>query len=102
MSRIRVGGGGARSAVWREIQAGAYRHPVEALAAEEGAAYGAAILAGVGAGLWASVDDACDAIVRPASVTRADPAIESALAESYTRFGRIYPALRMIFGPQAP
>ncbi len=45
---IRLGGGGARSALWRQIQADVYGHEVEVLEAEEGAAYGAAILAGVG------------------------------------------------------
>src|SRR3989440_7412604 len=48
---IRLGGGGARSPLWRQIQADAYGHEVEILEAEEGAAYGAAILAGVGAGI---------------------------------------------------
>jgi xylulokinase len=46
---IRLGGGGARSALWRQIQADIYGQPVETVSAEEGAAYGAAILAGVGA-----------------------------------------------------
>ena len=46
---IRLGGGGARSPLWRQIQADVYGHAVEVLEAEEGAAYGAALLAGVGA-----------------------------------------------------
>ena len=56
---IRLGGGGARSPLWRQIQADVYAKPVSLLAAEEGCAYGAAVLAGVGAGLWTSVDEAC-------------------------------------------
>jgi sugar (pentulose or hexulose) kinase len=47
---IRLGGGGARSPLWRQIQADVYAKPVSLLAAEEGCAYGAAVLAGVGAG----------------------------------------------------
>ena len=50
VSQVRLGGGGARSALWRRIQADMYGYPVEIVAAEEGAAYGAALLAGVGAG----------------------------------------------------
>ena len=50
---IRVGGGGARSPLWRQIQADVYGQAVETVQAEEGAAYGAALLAGVGAGVWA-------------------------------------------------
>src|ERR1700736_5831597 len=49
---IRLGGGGARSKLWRQIQADVYGQQVETVEAEEGAAYGAAILAGVGAKVW--------------------------------------------------
>ena len=63
VERIVVGGGGARSALWREIQASVYGRAVETIAADEGAAYGAAILAGVGAGVWTTVDEAVDATV---------------------------------------
>jgi len=48
---VRLGGGGARSSLWREIQAEVYGQTVSTVKAEEGAAYGAAILAGVGAGV---------------------------------------------------
>ena len=61
---MRLGGGGARSALWRQIQADVYGRPVEIVEAEEGAAYGAALLAGVGGGVWRTVDEACDAVVR--------------------------------------
>jgi len=93
ISRVRVGGGGARSALWREIQSAVYGHPVETVVAEEGAAYGAAVLAGVGAGVWASVDEACDAIVRTAGVTTADPADTTIMSARYAAYRRIYPAL---------
>src|SRR5271170_2468715 len=63
VNRIRLGGGGARSPLWRQIQADVYNHSVEIVAAEEGAAFGAAILAGVGAGLWPDVDQACDQLI---------------------------------------
>jgi xylulokinase len=96
--QIRLGGGGARSPLWRQIQADVYGNEVEILAAEEGAAYGAAILAGVGARYWSSVDDACDAVVRVAA--RVPPGREaSALLErNYQVFRRIYPLLRRITG----
>jgi xylulokinase len=71
------------------------------VAAEEGAAYGAAVLAGVGAGLWPSVDDACDAIVRSSGVTRPDSARVSAMSRQYEAYQRIYPALRSVF-PDGP
>ena len=53
---VRVGGGGARGPLWRQIQADVYGHPVELLEAEEGGAFGAALLAGTGIGVWGSVE----------------------------------------------
>lgn len=97
VTRVRVGGGGARSALWRSIQAAAYGRPVETVQAEEGAAYGAAILAGVGARMWSSVDEACDAIVRTASVTPCDAADALALDRQYAAYRRIYPALKTVY-----
>ena len=100
VTSIRLGGGGARSPLWRQIQADVYGHPVEIVEAEEGAAYGAAILAAVGAGMWPSVDAACHAAVRVAS--RVDPrhAAVTTLNATYSAYRRIYPATRDIFTPQ--
>jgi xylulokinase len=91
---IRVGGGGARSVLWRQIQADVYGQGVET---EEGAAYGAALLAGVGAGMWPSVDAACDAVVHVAKRTVPDEKAVRVMQESYVRYRRIYPALQSIF-----
>jgi xylulokinase len=96
---IRVGGGGARSSLWRQIQADVYGQAVETVAAEEGAAYGAALLAGVGAGHWSSVDQACDAVVRVAKRVPANAADKAVLQEAYARFRKLYPALRSVFQP---
>ncbi len=94
--RIRLGGGGARNPVWRQIQAEVYGMAVETAMAEEGAAFGAAILAGVGAGTWLSVDKACETIVRVASTTRPDAKNIAVMNEGYRRYQRVYPALRSI------
>ncbi|HTZ60699.1 MAG TPA: xylulokinase [Acidobacteriaceae bacterium] len=96
---IRLGGGGARSPLWRQIQADVYGQGVETVQAEEGAAYGAALLAGVGAGVWPSVDAACDAVVRVAARTSSEPEAAAILQRSYAKYRRIYPALRNIFTP---
>jgi xylulokinase len=100
VTSVRLGGGGARSPLWRQIQADIYGHAVEIVEAEEGAAYGAAILAGVGAGMWPSVDDACHATVRVVSRVNPQPAAVAALNTSYSAFRRIYPATREIFIPR--
>jgi xylulokinase len=93
---IRLSGGGARAPLWRQIQADVYGMPVELIEADEGAAYGAALLAGVGTGVWPSVDDACDSAV---GVGRRVAPIEknAALMERmYAEFRKLYPALRGI------
>ena len=96
VSHVRLGGGGARSALWRQIQADIYGHPVEIVAAEEGAAYGAALLAGVGAGVWRTVDEACDAVVRVVTRIEPDPIDRATMARQYERYRALYPALKAV------
>jgi xylulokinase len=93
---IRLGGGGARSKVWRQIQADVYGSEVELVEADEGAAYGAALLAGVSGGAWGSVDDACAAAVRVRERTAPDAEGARVMDERYKIFQSIYPALRRI------
>ena len=83
--------------LWRQIQADVYGQAVETVQAEEGAAYGAALLAGVGAGLWTSVDAACDAVVHVAKRTAPDREASRVMQETYAVYRRLYPALRTIF-----
>jgi xylulokinase len=97
VQHIRLGGGGARSALWCQIQADVYGHEVELLEAEEGAAFGAAILAGIGAKWWANVDEACEAVVRIASRVKPDPVNSAKMLAGYQTYRRIYPALRSVF-----
>jgi len=94
VTSIRLGGGGARSQLWRQIQADVYAHEVEIVAAEEGAAYGAAILAGTGAGAWNSVDEACDKVVRVASRIAPDRSAAKTMKGGYRKYRKIYPGLR--------
>jgi xylulokinase len=96
LSSVRLGGGGARSPLWRQIQTDVYGYPAEIVEAEEGAAYGAALLAGVGGGVWKTVEDACDAVVRVKSRFAPDPAASATLAASYEKFRALYPALKAV------
>jgi xylulokinase len=93
---IRLGGGGARSALWRQIQADVYGQRVETVEAEEGAAYGAAILAGVGAKAWPSVDAACGAVVRITGNTTPNSEDSRMMDKAYAVYRRIYPAMKSI------
>lgn len=97
VKHIRLGGGGARSIVWRRIQSEVYGREVEIVEAEEGAAYGAAILAGVGANLWPSVEAACASAVHVAECVRPNPDNVAILNEGYASYRRIYPAMKSIF-----
>ena len=94
VDRIVLGGGGARGPLWRQIQADVYGQPVQILEAEEGGAFGAALLAGTGVGVWTSVQAACDATVRVASIV--EPRNAAAMDKAYGQYRRIYPALREI------
>jgi len=97
VNSIRLGGGGARSRLWRQIQADAYGKEVEVVEAEEGAAYGAAILAGVGAGMWNTVDEACAAVVRVAVRVKPETDVVATLNRHYQAYRKVYPATRSIF-----
>jgi xylulokinase len=96
VSSIRLGGGGARSTLWRQIQADVYGHEVEIVEAEEGAAYGAAILAGVGAEVWNSVDAACNDIVKVAQRVATQAAAAETMKTIYAAYRRMYPAIASV------
>ncbi len=94
VEKIRLGGGGARGPLWRQIQADVYGMPVELLEAEEGGAFGAALLAGTGIGAWPSVEAACNETIRAAETIQ--PKNTATMAEGYVRYRRLYPALKGI------
>jgi len=94
---IRLGGGGARSPLWRQIQADVYARPVEIVAAEEGAAYGAALLAGIGTGVWPSADAACDAVIQVADRITPQPLNSAKLQDFYALYRSLYPSLQPVF-----
>ena len=97
LRQIRLGGGGARSALWRQIQADVYGRPVQTVVAEEGAAFGAALLAGVGTAIWPDVHAACDEAVHVAETTSPRSEAMAVLDERYREYRRVYPALKTIF-----
>ena len=90
----RVSGGGARSELWLRIVASVLGVPLERTAAEEGAAYGAALLAGVESGVFTDAAEAVAACVRVTGRIEPDPAWTERYDEGYLRFRRLYPQLR--------
>ncbi|MBQ8928155.1 MAG: xylulokinase [Oscillospiraceae bacterium] len=94
-------GGGGSSPVWRQMLADLYNCPVTTVESKEGPALGVAILALVGAGIYGSVSEACDAIVRTAGV---QAPVEEHIPEYEKYYGlyrEIYPALKESFGKLA-
>jgi len=92
----RASGGGARSELWLKIVASALELPVERVAVEEGAAYGAAMLGGIAGGIWRDAAEAAQACVRPHGRVDPEPGWVEAYREQRERYRALYPALRDI------
>ena len=92
----RVSGGGARSELWLKIVASVLGLPLQRTAVEEGAACGAALLAGVASGAFSDVREAVDACVKVRDEIEPDPEWARVYAEGYERFRALYPALRSL------
>lgn len=90
---IRASGGGARSAFWRQLQADMYGAPVVTINVAEGAALGAAILAGVGAGAYGSVAEACRGVIRVREKSRPRAGMVRLYEQQYGVFRDLYSAL---------
>ena len=90
----RVSGGGARSRLWLEIVASVLGLPLQRTAVDEGAAYGAALLAGVASGTFRDVREAVAACVKVREEIDPNPTWQRAYADGYERFRLLYPAMR--------
>ncbi|MBI3463060.1 MAG: xylulokinase [Planctomycetes bacterium] len=97
IKQIRLSGGGARSPFWRQLQADIYGHKVVTINAEEGPAYGVALLAMVGTGAYDSIAEACDATIRVVSETVPDRRTVLLYHRSYPVFDSLYQSLRASF-----
>jgi xylulokinase len=94
VTSARVSGGGARSALWLRICASVLGIPLERTRAEEGLAFGAALLGGVAGGVFASVREAVASTVRVRDAVEPDPVWSAAYGELHERYRRLYPVLR--------
>jgi xylulokinase len=92
----RVSGGGARSQLWLRILASALEMPLERVAVDEGAAFGAALLAGVAAGTWPDVRAAVAATVRASELVEPIPEWVAVYRERLESYRALYPALRAL------
>lgn len=87
-------GGGGASPFWRQMLADIFGCAIATNESREGPALGVALLAGVGAGIYASVPEACDAVIRRAGVQQPDEAAVKAYARIYPLYRQLYPALK--------
>lgn len=92
--RVVLFGGGARSGLWRKITADIFGTRIVTLNVEEGPSYGAAIIAGVGAGLYPSVRKACGSILKEVTETEPDPDNREKYAKYYDIYRSLYKDLK--------
>jgi len=95
IEQVRASGGGARSELWRQIQADVFNTELVVINVTEGAAFGAALLAGVGAGVYASVQEGVSVAIRVVSRTTPQP-------EAAEVYQRVYPLYRGLYGALKP
>jgi xylulokinase len=95
IEQVRASGGGARSELWRQILADVFGTELVTINVTEGAAYGAALLAGVGAEIYSSVEEACEATVHVVTSTEPRP-------ENMRLYNAYYPVYRSLYGALKP
>ena len=97
ITQVRASGGGTKGALWRQILASVLEAELVTVNTTEGAAYGAALLAGVGAGAWPDVRSACKVCVKITGSTLPDSTHLDAYRKSYSLYQELYPALKSSF-----
>jgi len=95
--QVRASGGGARSELWRQIQTDVTGHPHSVINVDEGPAYGVALLAAVGAGLYDTVQDACEATIHVVDTRQVIPEHREIYGGHYALYRRLYARLESSF-----
>lgn len=101
VKETKICGGGAKSPLWRKMIANILNIKVQVLETEEGPALGAAMLAAVGTGRYASVEEAAEKIVKVVETVEPDAQIAARYEKKYQQFKQIYPALKPVFDVMA-
>jgi xylulokinase len=98
LEQLRVTGGGAKSPLWRQIIADVLNVELVITSAQEGPAFGAALLAGVASGVYSTVVEACEQTVHVLERTEPQPAFQAAYERNYAIYQDLYPALKPVIG----
>lgn len=97
IERTKICGGGAKSPLWKKIIANVMNLKVDVIESEEGPGYGGAILAAVGCGEYASVEEAADKLVKVVETVEPDAELVAKYEERYQKFRKIYPTVKGLF-----
>lgn len=97
IERTKICGGGAKSPLWKKIIANVMNLKVDVIESEEGPGYGGAILAAVGCGEYASVEEAAQKLVKVVETVEPDAELAAKYEERYQKFRKIYPAVKGLF-----
>jgi len=97
VKQIRASGGGARSPFWRQMQADVFNKTVVSMAADEGPAYGVALLAAVGAGEFNDIGEACEATVKTKAQTKPAATARRYYDKAFPLYQKLYHSLREDF-----
>ena len=97
INEVRASGGGGKSPLWRQMQADVFGTEICTINASEGPAFGVAILAGVGSGVYKSVAEACEATIQVRTRQQADPALTAKYNEYYKLYKSLYTSLKQDF-----
>ena len=97
IDRTKICGGGAKSPLWKKIIANVMNLKVDVIESEEGPGYGGAILAAVGCGEFASVEEAAEKLVKVVDTVEPEADLVAKYEERYQKFKQIYPTLKGLF-----
>ena len=97
IERTKICGGGAKSPLWKKIIANVMNVRVDVIESEEGPGYGGAMLAAVGCGAFASVQEAAEKLVKVTDTVEPEAALVAKYEKQYAKFRQIYPALKTLF-----
>ncbi len=97
IERSKICGGGAKSPLWRKIIANVLNIKIDRIESEEGPGYGGAMLAAVGCGEFASVEEAAKKLVKIIDTVEPEPELAAKYEEKYRKFAKIYPAVKGLF-----
>lgn len=97
ITRTKICGGGAKSPLWCKMIANILNLKVDKIESEEGPALGAAMLAAVGCGVYGSVEEIAEKMVKVVDTIEPDPSIAAKYDEKYAQFKQIYPAMKPVF-----